>query len=111
LAFSVYAANNIHCSFLYLQQKMAVVFKVGEVVQLVGILSNQLLNGATGMIAGNADFESRGRYDVHLQSPAAAVAAHPTDISLSSKFLIRMVDCARPDCKQKGINACSACQK
>jgi hypothetical protein len=67
--------------------KMAANFDVGEVVRLVGLVTNQLLNGAIGTIV----LESRGRYNVLLQSPAAAVAAHYAGISLSPLNLIRVM--------------------
>jgi hypothetical protein len=90
---------------------MAATFNLGEVVQLVGILSSPSLNGAVGTVVGNTDYESRGRYAVTLQSPAAAVASHPSGLSLSSTNLIRIVECAKPGCEQKGFKACSACRR
>lgn len=43
---------------------MAAVFTVGDVVRLVGLKSNQTLNGAVGTIVKVVDSESRGRYGV-----------------------------------------------
>jgi hypothetical protein len=67
---------------------MAAVFIIGEVVRLAGLKSNQLLNGAIGTVVGDNDYESQG-YSVNLQSPAAALAAHPEGISLSPLNLIK----------------------
>jgi hypothetical protein len=43
------------------------IFTIDEIVQLVGLTSNQLLNGAVGTIAEDID-ESRGRYAINLKS-------------------------------------------
>jgi hypothetical protein len=53
------------------------IFSVGDIVLLVELVSNPSLNGAIGIVMGNFD-ESRSRYAIKLQSPAAAVAAHPS---------------------------------
>jgi hypothetical protein len=45
---------------------------------LIGIKSNPSLNGAVGTVVGDIDSESRGKYCVRLDSPAAAVADHPS---------------------------------
>jgi hypothetical protein len=89
---------------------MADVFAAGDVVRLVGLFKNPSLNGALGTIVGDLD-ESRGRYNVHLQSPAAAVDAHPSGISLSPLNIIRLMGCARPHCHEVGIKTCSVCLK
>lgn len=98
-------------SYSEVQQKMTAVFTVGQVVQLVGLVSSQSLNGAVGTVIRDLDYESRGRHGVGLQSPAAAVAAHPCGISLSPKNLIKVRECSEPDCNENGRNACSACMK
>jgi hypothetical protein len=67
---------------------MASVFTVGEIVRLVGLVSRQSLNGAIGTVMGDADSDSRGRYGVQLQSPAAVVVAHPSRISLNPSKLL-----------------------
>ncbi len=88
---------------------MATVFAVGDVVQLVGLVSNPSLNGAIATVIGDSNYNSRGRYDVILQSPAAAVAAHPFSVDFILLSLIRMMECARLDCDQVGAKACSGC--
>jgi hypothetical protein len=90
---------------------MAVIFTIGDVVRLVGLKSNPLLNGAIGTVVGDSDYKSRGRCAVHLQSPAAAVAAHPSGISLNPLNLMQMLRCVRPDCDQIGTMGCSVCRK
>jgi hypothetical protein len=90
---------------------MATILTAGEVVQLVGIVSNLLLNGATGTVEGNTDYESQGRYAVHLQSPAAAMAAHPYGITLNPLNLMKVMRCAKSGCNEKGTKSCSACLK
>jgi hypothetical protein len=90
---------------------MATLFTIGEVVRLVGLISNQSLNGAIGSVVGDLDYESRGRYSVHLESPAAAVALHPSGISLNQKNLVKVIECARPGCNEVGSQGCSACLK
>jgi hypothetical protein len=63
--------------------KMAAIFTVGDVVHLVGLVSNPSLNGAIGTVVGDFD-KIRGRYAINLKSPAAAVVAHPSGISLKA---------------------------
>jgi hypothetical protein len=90
---------------------MATVLTVGDVVRLIGLISNPLLNGAVGIMIGDTDFESRGRFAISLQSPAAAVTALPDAISLCPKNLIKIIECARPGCNQVGTKSCSASSK
>jgi hypothetical protein len=75
----------------------------------VGLKSNSWLNGAIGTIVGDNDYKARGRDVVTLQSPAAAVAAHPLGISLSPLNLMKVMECAKLDCYQLGTNSCSGC--
>lgn len=82
---------------------MAATFIVGDVVRLSGLKSNLSLNGAIGTVKKDTDSESRGSYGVQLQSPAAAVAAHPAGISMNPSN--------RLECNEIGINACSTCFK
>jgi hypothetical protein len=37
---------------------MAAVFHIGEFVRVIGLKSNQSLNGAIGIVAGDIDYES-----------------------------------------------------
>jgi tetratricopeptide (TPR) repeat protein len=89
---------------------MAAIFTTGDVVRLDGLVSNWALNGAVGTIVGDID-KSRERYTVHIQNPAAAVAAHPSGISLNPLNLIKVVQCAKPGCDKVGTQGCSACVK
>jgi hypothetical protein len=90
---------------------MAVISTVGEVVRLVGLTFNQSLNGAIGIVVGNTDQESTGMCRVDLQSPAAAIDAHRSGISLSPLNLIRVFRYARSGCDQIGTKGCSASLK
>jgi tetratricopeptide (TPR) repeat protein len=90
---------------------MATVFVVGDDVQLVGLVSNPSLNGAAGTVIGDSNYLSRGRYAINLKSPAAAVAAHPSGMSLKPINLMKVTECARPGCDQLGTKGCSACSK
>jgi hypothetical protein len=83
---------------------MAAIFTVGDIVQLVRVVSNPSLNGAIGTVMGDID-ESRGRYGVRLKNPAAAVAAHPAGMSLNPMNLMKVTECARPGCDQAGTKA------
>jgi tetratricopeptide (TPR) repeat protein len=88
---------------------MAPIFTVGEAVRLVGLVSSHSLNGATGTIIGDTNFESRRRYGVRLESPAAAIALHPSGISLSPKNLMKVIKCANFGCDEIGTRGCTAC--
>jgi hypothetical protein len=72
---------------------------------------HHLINGAIGTLMKINDSESRGRYGVQLQGPAAAVAAHPDGISMNPLNLIKVTECARPGCNEIGLKACSAYSK
>ncbi len=90
---------------------MATIFAIGDAVRLVRLVSDSSLNGVIGTIVGDNNYESRGTYAVGLQSPAAAVTAHPSDISLSPKNLTRVIECARSGCDEIGTKGCSRCLK
>jgi hypothetical protein len=87
------------------------VYTAGDNVRLVGILSNNLLNGAIGTVVRDTDSESRGRYGVQLRSPDAAIHAHPSAIGLKPSNLIRLSTCALSECNEISTKACSACSK
>jgi hypothetical protein len=89
---------------------MAAIFSPGDVFQLVGLESTPSLNGAIGTVVGDVN-ESRGRYVINLKSPAAAVAAHPSGMSLKPMNLMKVTECARPSYDQLGTKGCSACPK
>lgn len=61
-------------------------FHVGEIVRLEGLIASPSLNRAIGTLVGDTDFESRGKHTVYLQSPATAVAAHPSGLNLNPFF-------------------------
>lgn len=90
---------------------MAATFVVGDMVRLTGLKSNPSLNGAVGTVKKDGDSESRGRCGVQLQSPAEAVAAHPDGVSMNPLNLIKLLKCARLNCNEIGIKACTACFK
>jgi hypothetical protein len=90
---------------------MTTVFDIGEIVQLSGLKSKKALNGATGTIAGDSDYESRGRYTVQIRYPVSAMNEYPAGMSLSPLNLIKLHVCARPGCDKIGANACSKCMK
>jgi hypothetical protein len=48
---------------------------------------------------------------VDLQSPAAAVAAHPSSVNLGAINLVKLPVCALSNCNGIGAKACSACFK
>jgi hypothetical protein len=53
---------------------MATIFIVGDVVQLVELVSNPSLNGAIGTVVGDID-ETRGRCAINLKSPATVCSS------------------------------------
>jgi hypothetical protein len=77
-------------------------FHYSEVVRLVGLFSSDVLSGAIGAVAGDTDYNSTGIYIVDLKSPAAAVVAHPSGVSLGAINLTRMPICALSDCDEIG---------
>jgi hypothetical protein len=89
---------------------MSTKFKVGELVQLVGLVSSKLLNGTVGTVVNDTNYEVEGRFYVSLKTPATAVAKHPSGISLKPKNLIKMV-CGQPGCDQLGRLPCTGCLK
>jgi hypothetical protein len=78
---------------------------------LVGIKSDLSLNGAMATAIGGTAFETLERYKIRIQSPAAALAAHPSDVSLKPLNPMKVVGCARSGCDQEGTNSCFACRK
>jgi hypothetical protein len=86
-------------------------FTIGDVVRFVGFLPSESLNRAIGTVTEDAHYKFTGIYRVDLQSPAAAVAAHPSGINMGAINLVRLPACALSDCDEIGTKACAACFK
>lgn len=56
-------------------------------------------------MTADADYELTGMYMVDLQSPAAAVAAHPYGINMGAVNLLKLSVCALPNCDEIGTKA------
>jgi tetratricopeptide (TPR) repeat protein len=81
---------------------------IDQLVLLDG-LKNEALNGATGTVIRNQEFDSTGRYSIQLKRPPSAVVSFPLPVKIQGKNLLVIHECARPGCVKVGRRKCSAC--
>jgi hypothetical protein len=87
---------------------MACLLKLDQLVLLNG-LQNVVLNGATGIIIRNQEFDSTGRYSIQLRSPSSIVISFPSPVRIQAKNLVVIQECGRPSCVEIATKKCSAC--
>jgi tetratricopeptide (TPR) repeat protein len=87
---------------------MACLLKLDQLVLLNG-LQNLVLNGATGVVIRNQEFDSTGRYSIQLRSPSSIVISFPSPVKIQAKNLVVIQECGRPSCVEIATKKCSAC--